>query len=85
LQTPTIVSMTTSNGVRQVTFNGPAGSVVEAVIDGKPTGNFHSMTGQPETRNLPSLAAGTHTLGLRFVDTAQGLHGATITTPVVVP
>ncbi|WP_082369312.1 sigma-70 family RNA polymerase sigma factor [Arthrobacter sp. ERGS1:01] len=85
LQTPTVISLTTANGVRQVEFDGPAGSTVEAIIDGKPTGNYHPMNGQPLTRDLPPLASGPHTLGLRFVDTAQGLHGATITTAILVP
>jgi RNA polymerase sigma factor (sigma-70 family) len=85
LQTPTVISLDTARGVRQITFSGPAGSVVEAVVDGNPTGNYHPMNGQSVTRNLPSLASGTHTIGLRFVDTAQGLHGATTTTAFVVP
>lgn len=85
LQTPTIISLNTASGVRQITFKGPAGSVVEAVLDGKATGNYHPMNGQPVTRDLPSLAPGTHTIGLRFVDAAKGLHGATITSTIIVP
>ncbi|MBW4096312.1 MAG: sigma-70 family RNA polymerase sigma factor [Acidobacteria bacterium] len=84
LQTPTIISLNTVQGVRQITFEGPAGSLVEAVLDGKPTGNYHPMNGQPVTRDLPSLGAGTHMIGLRFVDIAKGLHGATITATIVV-
>lgn len=85
LQTPTIISLHTVQGVRQITFEGPAGSLVEAVLDGKPTGNYHPMNGQPVTRDLPSLGSGTHTIGLRFVDPAKGLHGATITATIEVP
>ncbi|ALV47848.1 hypothetical protein MB46_19430 (plasmid) [Arthrobacter alpinus] len=85
LQTPTIISLNTADGVHQITFEGPAGSLVEAVLDGTPTGNYHPMNGQPVTRDLPSLTSGNHTLGLRFVDTPKGLHGATITATLIVP
>ena len=80
---PTFISLDTTSPTAQVTFSGPAGSTVEAFLDGKPTGNYHQMTGQPISRAIS--ARGTHTLTLRFVDPTSGLHGASLNVEIDLP
>lgn len=79
LPTPEIISLRPGDGRFEVTFTGPVGAIVEAIVDGVPTGNFHTLTGSPLVRSLPDLAPGNHTIGLRFVDSQHSQHGATIT------
>lgn len=76
LAVPELLNVESYESGTQVLFQGPAGSVVEAILDGKSTGNFHTMNGQPVTRTVPSLTPGTHTLTFRFVQPDENIHGA---------
>ncbi|MHA7305982.1 zf-HC2 domain-containing protein [Arthrobacter sp. TMN-49] len=79
LKMPEIVSLTKDDHSTTVTFNGPAGATVQAILDGVPTGTYHQLTGESITRTLPDLPPGEHALALRFVDPDGGLHGASVT------
>ncbi|MET3975899.1 sigma-70 family RNA polymerase sigma factor [Cellulosimicrobium sp. 4261] len=58
-----------------VTFAGTAGLVVEAFVDGRPTGNLHELGDEPAVRQVRGLAPGPHTFGLRFVEPASDAAG----------
>jgi RNA polymerase sigma factor (sigma-70 family) len=51
-----------------VTFAGTAGLVVEAFVDGRSTGHLHVLGDSPTVRQVPDLAPGPHTFGIRFVE-----------------
>ena len=60
-------------------FSGTPGLVVEAVVDGRATGNTHALGDTPLVRQVSRLTLGEHTLGLRVVDPATGGHGPLVT------
>ncbi|MFF2267374.1 sigma-70 family RNA polymerase sigma factor [Cellulosimicrobium cellulans] len=64
-----------SVGPGMVEISGVVGLVVEAIIDGTPTGNFHTLTGEPLRRALPSLGPGEHAIAVRYVDVIDGRRG----------
>lgn len=78
LGTPDFLSIRYADGAGDLTFSGPEGSTVEVLLDGVATGNIHTMDGNPVVRRLPALTIGTHTLMLRFIDTTQPRHGASL-------
>jgi RNA polymerase sigma factor (sigma-70 family) len=84
LATPEVVALV--DGVRDplVTFTGPAGRYVQALVDGVPTATLHQLGEQPLERVIQGQAPGNHTLGLRFYDPATGRHGLTVTRGFVV-
>lgn len=85
LKTPEIISVSKDSNGTNVTFNGPSGQKVEAILDGRPTGNYHVLTGTPLTRTIGQLSPGVHTIALRFADPATGRHGATVTREIIQP
>lgn len=64
-----------------VVLGGTPGLLVEAFVDGRSTGNLHTLGDAPLVRRVRGLAPGTHTFGLRVVDPrAVGPgHGPTVT------
>jgi hypothetical protein len=58
--------------------------VVEALVDGVPTGNLHELGDSSLLRQVAGLTPGTHTLSLRYVDPATGRVGAARTVDFVV-
>lgn len=85
LKTPEIISISKDSSGSAITFNGPAGEKVEAILDGRPTGNYHVLTGAPLTRTIGQLSPGVHTIALRFADPATGRHGASVSVEIVQP
>lgn len=79
LKTPVIGLVTKEAASAQVTFSGIKGATVEAMLDGVPTGNYHTLTDTPLPRTLSNLTPGRHILALRYVDRATGRHGAPVT------
>ena len=84
LPTPEFLSIIETGATRHVTFKGPAGSTVEAILNGQPTGNHHQMNGAPTSREIPPLPAGTHTITLRFTEPSSGRYGAGISRTFIV-
>ena len=62
-----------------VRIDGRAGLTTEAFLDGRSTGNLHTMTGRPVELFAAGLGPGQHTLGLRYVDRATGAVGPVVT------
>ncbi|MFC8922907.1 zf-HC2 domain-containing protein [Cellulosimicrobium sp. NPDC057127] len=64
-----------------VVLGGTPGLLVEAFVDGRSTGNLHTLADAPLVRRVRGLAPGEHTFGLRVVDPhAVGPgHGPTVT------
>jgi RNA polymerase sigma factor (sigma-70 family) len=59
---------------------GTPGLVVEAFVDGRSTGNLHTLGDVPLARQVTGLSLGEHSLGLRVVDPGTGAHGPVVTT-----
>ncbi|MDF9875486.1 sigma-70 family RNA polymerase sigma factor [Cellulosimicrobium cellulans] len=84
LEAPDIVELRDDVAVPTVVFAGRAGTVVEAFVDGVPTGNLHELGDSSLLRRVAGLAPGAHTLSLRYVDPATGRVGAARTVDFVV-
>lgn len=85
LATPEISSIQYSEGLGNVLLSGPAGSIVEVVIDGTPTGNLHTMDGGRILRRLPALPPGSHSIVVRFLEPATAQRSASYATEFKVP
>jgi len=68
--------VTADSASAQATVSGINGAAVEALLDGVPTGNCHTLTDTLLPRTVSNLTAGQHILALRHVDRATGRHGA---------
>jgi RNA polymerase sigma factor (sigma-70 family) len=84
LDAPVVVALADGVSDPVVTFTGPAGRHVQALVDGVPTATLHRLGPQPLERVVRGQAPGTHTLGLRFYDPPSGRHGVTVTREMVV-
>lgn len=84
LEAPDVVELHDDVAVPTVVFAGRAGTVVEALVDGVPTGNLHELGDSSLLRQVAGLTPGTHTLSLRYVDPATGRVGAARTVDFVV-
>ncbi|MFE4464495.1 sigma-70 family RNA polymerase sigma factor [Oerskovia sp. NPDC056781] len=62
-----------------VRIDGRAGLTTEAFLDGRSTGNLHTMPGRPIDLVASGLGPGQHTLGLRYVDRETGAVGPVVT------
>ncbi|UKJ63024.1 sigma-70 family RNA polymerase sigma factor [Cellulosimicrobium cellulans] len=84
LEAPDVVELRDDVAVPTVVFAGRAGTVVEALVDGVPTGNLHELGDSSLLRQVAGLTPGPHTLSLRYVDPATGRVGAARTVDFVV-
>lgn len=85
LATPTIIAVSRDNFSAEVIFSGEKGSTVEAMVNGKLTGNYHKLDGKPATRTIPRLASGIHILSFRYVDLKENHFGAWVSVHIEVP
>jgi hypothetical protein len=51
-----------------ILLDGIPGQSVIVAVDGVFTGNMHVLTSEPIERTVRSISAGTHTIGIRYID-----------------
>ncbi|WP_179951023.1 sigma-70 family RNA polymerase sigma factor [Xylanimonas oleitrophica] len=85
LEVPQILHMADGGTTAPVvTFHGPAGRSVQALVDGRPTSTVHRLGAEPLVRVIQGQAPGEHVFGVRFFDPVTGRYGAQATRSFVV-
>jgi len=56
-------------------LSGERGQTVAVSVDGRWTGNLHTLTSAPLSRTVHDIAPGDHVIGIRYVDRVTGAAG----------
>ncbi|UFU05506.1 sigma-70 family RNA polymerase sigma factor [Ruania halotolerans] len=75
-----------TNGVPepQLRYSGPDGASIETFFNGSPSGNVIELNGGSVNRTARWFEPGQHTIGVRYVDPADGRYGHLVTVSITV-